>query len=77
MQRRDSRKNTAGLDHGPHIAEEECEQQSTDMSAVHIGIGHEDDLAVAGRLDVKSTPGARSHHLDDRRALDIAQHVRL
>ena len=77
MQRRDCRKNPAGLDHGAHIAEEECEQQSTNMSAIDIRIGHEDDLAVAGRLDVKGAPGARSHHLDDRRALDIAQHVRL
>ena len=47
------------------------------MRAIDIRIGHEDDLAVAGRLDVKGAPGARSHHLDDRRALDIAQHVRL
>ena len=29
------------------MAEEESEQQSADVRAVHVGVGHEDDLAVA------------------------------
>ena len=37
----------AVLDEGPHEAEEEGQQQGADMGAVHIGIGHDDDLVIA------------------------------
>src|SRR6201999_3123994 len=30
-----------------HVAEEEGQEQSADVGTVHIGVGHEDDLAVA------------------------------
>ncbi len=30
-----------------HVAEEEGEQEGADVGAVHVGVGHEDDLAVA------------------------------
>ena len=36
-----------------HVAEEEGEEQRADVGAVDIGIGHDDDLAVAALGDVE------------------------
>ena len=47
------------------------------MGAVDVGVGHEDDLAVAGGLQVEGASTAGADHLDDGRALDVAQHVGL
>ena len=47
------------------------------MGAVDVGVGHEDDLAVAGGLQVEGASAACADHLDDGRALDVAQHVGL
>ena len=47
------------------------------MGAVDVGVGHENDLAVAGRLYVEGASGAGPDHLDNGRALGVAQHVRL
>ncbi len=38
---------------GRMIPEEEGQQQSADVGTVHIGIGHDDDLAIAQLGDVK------------------------
>jgi hypothetical protein len=35
------------LDERLHVAEEESHYQSVDVTAVHIGVGHDDDLVVA------------------------------
>jgi hypothetical protein len=35
------------LDQLRHLPEEEGQQQRADMGAVHVGIGHDDDLVVA------------------------------
>ena len=45
------------------------------MGAVGIGVGHEDDLAVAGGVDVEGAARSGADHLDDRRALDVLQHL--
>ena len=37
----------AALDEFRHVAEEEGEQQGADVRSVHVGIGHQDQLAVA------------------------------
>src|SRR5579883_3460764 len=37
----------AALDEFGHVAEEEGEQQGADVRAIDVGVGHEDDLAVA------------------------------
>ena len=37
----------AALDELLHVAEEEGQQQGADVRAVHVGIGHQDDFAVA------------------------------
>jgi hypothetical protein len=45
-----------------HLAEEERQQKRPDMRAVHVGIGHDDDLVVAQFFDVElipSDPGAK------------------
>ena len=45
------------------------------MGAVHVGIGHHDDLVVAGLLDVETGAGSRTDHLDDRGALLVVEHL--
>ena len=46
------------------------------MGAVDVGVGHQDDLAVAGRRQVEGAPRTRPDHLDDRGALGVLEHVR-
>ena len=38
------------LDELAHLAEEEGQQERPDVSAVHIGVGHDDDLVVSGPI---------------------------
>ena len=45
------------------------------MRAVDVGVGHDDDLAVARRVEVEGAAGAGADHLDDRRALGVLEHV--
>ena len=47
IQRRLRDVHVAALDQLLHVAEEEREQQGADVRAVHVGVGHQDDLAVA------------------------------
>ena len=60
------------LDEGPHEAEEEGEQQGTDVGAVHIGIGHDDDLVVAQLARVELVPDAGAQGGDDGLELVVA-----
>ena len=46
-QRRLRNVHVSALDQLRHVAEEESEQQRADVRAVHVGVGHQDDLAVA------------------------------
>ena len=75
VERRDGRENAALLDHGPHVAEEEREQQGANVGAVDVRVAHDDDLAVARGCKVEASPGARPDHLDDGCALGVRQHV--
>src|SRR3546814_10519460 len=43
----------AALDQLRHLPEEEGEQERADVAAVHIGVGHDDDLVVAQLIDVE------------------------
>ena len=43
---------------------------------LHVGVGHQDDPAVARGGKVERPPGARADHLDDGGALGVAEHVR-
>ena len=47
IQRRLRDVNVASLNEFLHVAEEEREQQRANVRAVHVGVGHQDDLAVA------------------------------
>ncbi len=71
MQRRYRREDPAVGDHVGHVAHEEGEQQGADMGAVDIGVGHDDDLAVASLLDVEAAPRAGTDDLDDGCALGV------
>jgi len=57
-----------------HVAEEKGEQQRADVRAIHIGIRHEDHLAVAEVGDVEIVADAGAQRGDDRFDLLVAQH---
>src|SRR3546814_20959832 len=74
----------AALDQLRHLPEEEGEQERADVAAVHIGVGHDDDLVVAQLIDVElvatdagserryqSPDLLRRQHLVEARPLDI------
>ena len=54
VQRRLRDEHVAALDQLLHVAEEEREQQRADVASVHVGVGHQDDLAVAqlGEIEI-------------------------
>ena len=56
----------AAVDELGHVAIEEREQQATDVRAVDIGIGHDDDAMVARLVCVERIPHARSNCSDQR-----------
>ena len=45
------------------------------MRTVGVGVGHEDDPAVARLLEVEGAAGPGADHLDDRGALGVLEHV--
>ena len=47
----------AALDEALHLAVEEGEQQRADVRAVHVGVGHDDDLVVARLVGVEAADG--------------------
>ena len=55
IQRRLRDVHVPALDQLLHVAEEEREQQRADVRAVHVGVGHQDDLAVAQLAASKSS----------------------
>jgi hypothetical protein len=71
------------VDQGPHLGEEERHQERGDMRAVHIGVGHDDDLVVAQILDVELRAHADAQRLAEVGDLGVlaelgrrrAQHV--
>ena len=52
--------------------EEEGQQQGADMAAVHIGIGHDDDLAVPQLLNIELLADAAAQSRDHRHQLVVA-----
>ena len=42
----------AGDDQRLHVAKEERQQQRSDVRSVHVGVGHDDDLAIAALAQV-------------------------
>ena len=47
IQRRLRDEHVAALDQLLHVTEEERQQQGADVASVHVGVGHQDDFAVA------------------------------
>ena len=62
VQRRHSDEGVSLFDQGTHVAEEQREQQGCDVLAVHVGIRHDDDLAVAQlrQIEILTNSGAES-----------------
>ena len=56
----------AGVDQLRHMAEKEGKQQGTDMRAVHVGIGHDDDPVVAQLLEGEAVADAGAEGGDQR-----------
>ena len=54
IERRLRDEDVAALDQLLHVAEEERQQQRADVRAVHVRVGHDDDLAVAqlGEIEI-------------------------
>ena len=63
------------LDEGPHEPEEEGQQQGTDVGAVHIGIGHNDDLVIAQLFQVEVVSDAGAQSGDDGGQLVVAVYL--
>ena len=61
------------VDERLHVAVEEREEQRADMRAVHVCIGHDDDLAVAALREVKLLADARAERRDHRADLGIGK----
>ena len=60
------------FDEGPHESEEEGQQKGPDMAAVHVGVGHDDDLVITELLHVEVFSQASAQSGDDRHELVIA-----
>ena len=56
VERRLRNVDVVALDQLRHVAEEEGQQQRADVRSVHVGVGHEDDLAVADLGRSRSRP---------------------
>ena len=75
IQRRHGGIDVALLDEGPHEPEEKGQQQRPDMGAVHVGIGHDDDLVVPQLVQVKFLPDAGAQRRDHRLELVVAVYL--
>ena len=61
------------VDERLHVAVEEREEQRADVRAVHVCIGHDDDLTVAALRKVKLLADARAKRRDHRADLGIGK----
>ena len=52
VERRLSYINAAVFDERSQVSEDECQQQRSNVAAVYVGIGHDDDFAVTTLLDI-------------------------
>ena len=66
----------AALDELVHLAVEERQQQGADVGAVHVGVGHDDDLVVTqfGGVEI-FLPNAGAERGDERADFFVAQHL--
>ena len=64
----------AGADQLLHVAEEEGQQQSSDVAAVDVGVGHDDDFAVAAFFQIEFLADAAAQGADDGADFLVAEH---
>ena len=75
VERRLGDKQVPAVDQRRHVAEEEGEQQRADVGAVHIGVGHDDDLVIAQFFEVEFRPDTGAQRLDQRTDFTASQHA--
>src|SRR6266540_2201779 len=75
LQRRLRDVHVSGVDQGPHVAEEEGEQEGRDVLPVDVRIGHRDDLVVPDLREVELVADARANRGDERPDLLVLQHL--
>ena len=63
------------LDQLLHVPEEERQYQRADVGAVDVGVAGDDDLVVAGTLDVELLADARADRGDHRLDLVVGEHL--
>src|SRR5215211_8805808 len=61
------------LDQLLHVPVQEGQHQRTNMTSVHVGVGHDDDLVVAGLLDVEGLPHPCAYSADHSLYLDVGE----
>src|SRR5215216_2910104 len=65
----------ARVDQLGHLAVEEGEHQRADVGAVHVGVGHDDDLVIARLRDVELLADPGADRRDQRLDLLVRQHL--
>ena len=73
-QRRLGHVDVAAFDQVVHLAVEEGQQQRADVRAVDVGVGHDDDLAVAALGEVHFLADARADGRDHAADFFVGQH---
>ena len=63
----------AVLDQRLQVTEEKCEQEGPNVGAVDVGVGEQDDLVIAGLLDVELLADPGPHRSDDVLHLEVLQ----
>ncbi len=71
VKRRHRGVNIAVFDKRAHIAEEEGQKKRPYMTAVNIGIGHDDYLVIAELVHVELVPYPRAQREDERISLSL------
>src|SRR5215208_5061730 len=56
VERRKSDVDVAGLDQVSHVSIQKRQHQRSNMTSVHVGIGHNDDLVVPGLVEIEALP---------------------
>jgi hypothetical protein len=63
IQRRTGQIEMACVDHRAHLGEEEGHQECRNMRAVHVRVGHDDDLVIAQVVEVEFCPQSNAQRL--------------
>src|SRR6202023_3357635 len=75
VERRNRQIKVSGLDEFRHLAKEKGDEQGSDMGAIDIGVGHNDDLFVAKVVFLVMRSGAAPERLDKIVELLIAREL--